>query len=154
MNVKKTKREALKEAKAWNPDAELVKADIFHSHPFFDPEDRVQVKYEMIRAREIERVPLKEACAQFCFTRESYRHILERFHAEGIKGLFERTRGRRGPIKAKEPVREFIREEYARNKGLSAEDLALLCSQKFDVAISQRTIFRVLEKRRGNKKKP
>jgi transposase len=154
MNAKKTKHEALKEAKAWNPQAELVKADIFHSHPFFDPEDRVQVKYEMIRAREIERVPLKEACAQFGFTRESYRHILERFRSEGIGGLFELKRGRKGPIKAKESVREFVCEEHARNKSLPAEDLAHRCYHEFGVTISRRTVFRILQKRIGNKKNP
>ncbi|UCG68119.1 MAG: hypothetical protein JSV09_09840 [Thermoplasmata archaeon] len=57
MNSKETKRQLLKEMKAWNLYPENVKAEIFHTHPFFDPEDKAQVKYEMMRARETEGIP-------------------------------------------------------------------------------------------------
>ena len=79
MSLEKPKRKILKQARAWNPHPERVKADLFKIHPFFDPEDKVQVKYEMLRAREVEGDGLSETCSKFGFSRESYRHILERF---------------------------------------------------------------------------
>lgn len=153
MNSKETKRQLLKEVKAWNLYPENVKAEIFHTHPFFDPEDKVQVKYEMMRARETEGIPLKQVCSQFGFTRESYRHILERFHSEGIGGLFERKRGRQRPVKAKEQIQDYIWSEHFRDKSLTADQLAQHCYQEFGVSISRRTVFRILEKHRRHKKK-
>ena len=43
------KTQALREAGALHPHPEAVRDDAFVSHPFFDPRDRVQVKYEMLR---------------------------------------------------------------------------------------------------------
>lgn len=140
--------------KAWNRKPERVKDENFHKHSFFDPEDKAQVKYEMLRAREAEGKPLNETCARFGFTRESYRHILNRFRCEGIGGLFERKRGRKGPVKAKEELRQFIRSEHAKEKTVTEEELLKNCYRKFGVTISRRTIFRILaEPEKGKKKR-
>ncbi|MBW8004093.1 MAG: helix-turn-helix domain-containing protein, partial [Planctomycetes bacterium] len=111
MNEREQKHQVLKQARALNAHPERVRAPLFTDHPFFDPEDRAQVKYEMLRVREVDGVLITEACRLYGFTRESYRHILARFRREGIKGLFERKRGRRGPLKATARVREFIHAE-------------------------------------------
>jgi len=154
MESKQKKRKVLVSMRAWNRKPEQVKADIFHKYPFFDPEDKAQVKYEMLRAREAEGNPLNETCARFGFTRESYRHILNRFRCEGIGGLFGRKRGRKGPVKAKEEVREFIRSEYAKEKTVTEKELLKKCSRKFGVTISRRTMFRILaEPEKGKKKR-
>jgi len=87
VSSRKSKRSALRELRAWNPHPEKVKAPLFASHAFFDPEDKAQVKYEMLRRREVETAPLEETCHEFGFTRESYRHLLERFRSEGISGI-------------------------------------------------------------------
>ena len=87
MSSQKSKRSALQQARAWNPDPEHVKADLFVTHPFFDPEDKAQVKYEMLRHREVDGTPLEVSCREFGFTRESYRHLLERFRSEGMGAL-------------------------------------------------------------------
>lgn len=153
MSSRKSKRSALHEVRAWNPHPERVKADLFASHPFFDPEDKAQVKYEMLRRREVETAPLELTCNEFGFTRESYRHILERFHSEGMGGLFERRRGRRNPLKANDEVRSFLRDERARDPSLGPKDLARLCQENTGVSISRRTIYRVLADAGGRKKK-
>lgn len=84
MNSKKSKREILRKVKALNLHPEKVKAEIFHTHPFFDPEERVQVKYEMLRARQVGGGALGKTCSEFGFSCENYRHILKRFFLEGI----------------------------------------------------------------------
>jgi transposase len=153
MSHEHNKRQFLKEHKAWNPRPARVKADIFQSHPFFDPEDKVQVKYEMLRARELEGAALSDTCSQFGFSRESYRHILEHFREEGVAGLFGHKRGRQGPVKATAPVRDFICSEHVRDNSLTAEELAQRCAQEFEIVISRRTVFRVLEEKDRDKKK-
>jgi transposase len=154
MNDRKLKRQVLRQARALNAHPERVRAPLFADHPFFDPEDKAQVKYEMLRAREVEGASITEACRLYGFTRESYRHILARFRQEGIVGLFERKRGRRGPLKATARVREFIRTERRRQAELSVEDLIKRCREQLGVILSRRTVFRILEAEEGGKKKP
>jgi transposase len=153
MESKQKKRKVLMIMKTWNRRPERVKAEIFHTHSFFDPEDMAQVKYEMLRAREAEGNPLNETCARFGFTRESYRHILNRFQSEGIGGLFGRKRGRKGPVKAKEELRQFIRSEHAKEETVTEQELLKSCYRKFGVTISRRTVFRILAETEKGKKK-
>lgn len=157
MDDREEKRHILKQARALNDHPERVRAPVFSRHPFFDPQDKVQVKYELLRAREVEGVSLTEACRLYGFTRESYRHILARFRAEGIKGLFERKRGRRGPVKATESVRTFLRAERENQEHLSVQELIERCQRELGVSLSRRTVFRILdaeEEENDGKKKP
>ena len=155
MNEEEEKRRILKQARALNAHPERVRARLFATHPFFDPEDKAQVKYEMLRAREVEGMPVTEACALYGFTRESYRHILHRFRLEGIGGFFERKRGRRGALKVTDRVREFIRAERERRPDMSARELIERCRLKLAVKLSRRTVFRILESQEDrSKKKP
>lgn len=161
VSSRKSKRNALQELRAWNPHPEKVKTPLFSSDPFFDPEDKAQVKYEMLRRREIETAPLEVTCNQFGFTRESYRHILERFRSEGMGGLFEHKRGRRKPLKANDEVRRLLRIEHTEDPSLGPDELARHCQEKMGVTLSRRTIYRVLadegekkKKRRAKKPRP
>jgi len=43
------KSRALQQAGSLHPHPEQVKDELFLTHPFFDPRDLVQVKYEMLR---------------------------------------------------------------------------------------------------------
>ena len=153
MSLEKPKRKILKQARAWNPHPERVKADLFKIHPFFDPEDKVQVKYEMLRAREVERDGLSETCLKFGFSRESYRHILERFRLEGLAGLFGHKPGRKGPVKATERVADFIHGERSRDASLSADELVSRCGEECGVSLSRRTVFRIIAATQESKKK-
>lgn len=159
MSSRKSKRSALRELRAWNPHPEKVTAELFASDPFFDPEDRAQVKYEMLRRREVETAPLEVTCNEFGFTRESYRHILERFRSQGMGGLFERKRGRKKPLKANDEVRMLLRSEHAQDPSLGPDELARHCQEKIGVSLSRRTIYRVLadegeRKKKRRRKKP
>jgi transposase len=153
MSDREQKRQVLKQARALNAHPERVRAPAFSTHPFFDPEDKAQVKYEMLRAREVEGASLTEACRLYGFTRESFRHILARFRREGIRGLFDLKRGRREALKATAQVREFIRSERQRQREVSAEQLMERCRAELGVALSRRTVFRILEQEVGSKKK-
>lgn len=157
MDSREEKRQILKQARALNEHPEQVRAPLFSRHPFFDPYDKVQVKYELLRAREVEGVSLTEACRRYGFTRESFRHILARFQAEGISGLFDRKRGRRGPVKATEAVRAFLRAERERQDHPSVQQLIERCHSELGVNVSRRTVFRILDAEQEDadgKKKP
>ena len=48
------KRQFLEEVGALHLHPERVRAELFERHRFFDPLDKVQVKYEMLRAHAVE----------------------------------------------------------------------------------------------------
>lgn len=153
MSSKTSKRRALQEVRAFNPHPEQVKAQRFETDPFFDPGDRVQVKYEMLRQREVERAPLVESCREFGFTRESYRQILDRFRSEGMGGLFGRKPGRRQPVKVNESVRTWLRNEHAQDESLGADELAQRLEEQSGVLLSRRSVYRALADVEKRKKK-
>jgi transposase len=139
-----SKRNALREAGAFNIQPRRVSDPLFERHAFFDPCDKAQVKYEMLRRREVENEPLQQTCRRFGFTRESYRQILERFRREGIRGLFDRKRGRKGPIKVDERVRRFLHREHQQHPELGVDDLVRRCGDEVGVWLSRRSVYRVL----------
>ena len=144
MSKRKIKRQALKEAGALNSHAERVRDPLFETHPFFDPEDKAQVKYEMLRARELDEEQLQETCKRFGFTRESYRQILERFRSWGMFGLFDRKRGRKGPLKIDAKVRQFLQGEREKHPDCDVDDLMRRCEEETGVSLSRRSVYRVL----------
>lgn len=66
------KLSSLRAHRALNPRPENVTDEAFRSgNSFFDCRDLVQVKYEMLRRVEVDRIPAKRAAAVFSFSRPS-----------------------------------------------------------------------------------
>ena len=66
------KSDYLAAAGALNPHPEDVRADVFQRHRFFDPLDKVQVKYEMLRAHAVDGQSVASVAAAFGFSRETF----------------------------------------------------------------------------------
>jgi len=91
MAKKKDKRKFLEAAGALKTDPERVKDEKFHRQDeFFDPIDKVQVKYEMLRSHGVDGESVTEAARRFGYTRESFYQSMERLETEGILGLVDR----------------------------------------------------------------
>ena len=54
MTKRHPKRQFLEEAGALHRAPDRVRAELFERHRFFDPLDKIQVKYEMLRAHAVE----------------------------------------------------------------------------------------------------
>ena len=139
-----SKHDALRDAGALNTEPERVSDPLFEQHSFFDPSDKAQVKYEMLRRREVDHESLQDTCRYFGFTRERYRQIMARFRSQGILGLFDRKRGRKGPVKVDERVRRFLRREHEQHPELGVDELVRRCADDAGVALSRRSVYRVL----------
>jgi hypothetical protein len=63
------KSDHLRKSATLNPHPEQVKDALFQSHPFFDPRDLVQIKYEMLRRVMIDGQTVEAAAAAFGFSR-------------------------------------------------------------------------------------
>src|SRR5262245_36948573 len=77
-----SKKKALLASGTLNPHPQDVRSELFKMD-FFDPCDRAQVKYEMLRAHSVDGDPVAEACRQFGFSRESFYQIQQAFSELG-----------------------------------------------------------------------
>jgi transposase len=154
MGKKDKKEEFLEAAGALNPKAQQVKDQKFSlPHGFFDPRDKIQVKYEMLRAHEVDGESVSEAAPCFGYTRESFYTSKERFETEGIPGLVDRKRGRKGPDKLTEEILEFLRRSKRRDPRLSGARLCEMVTERYGVELHKRTVEKAVAGRMVGQKK-
>lgn len=146
------KRKMLLVSRTLNPDPDAVKSDLFKME-FFDPHDRAQVKYEMLRAHEVEAEPVAEACRWFGFSRESFYQIQKAFREQGFRALLPAKRGRKGPIKLKGEILQFARQKRKQNPDLGPGRLAALIGERYGVALHRTTVLRGMKKKNGNRRR-
>jgi len=146
------KRRALKEQGAWNGRPEVVTAELFVSHPeFFDPEDRLQVRYELLRGPARGEITVAEACRAFGVSRQTFYTLRRAFEARGIAGLVEGKRGRKGPLKASVEVVEFVRQARSEDATVSGAELARRVQADFGINLHRRTVERLMVPKSGGR---
>jgi len=106
---------------------------------FFFPLDKVQVKYEMLRAHLLDRVPVVRAADEHGYSRAAFYLVVEAFEEEGMKGLLDDKRGRRGPLKVTPAILELVRAD----PDLSGAKLARAVADRFGVVLHRRTLERL-----------
>ena len=84
MSKRHPKRQFLEEAGALHRHPDRVRARIFQVHRFFDPLDKVQVKYEMLRAHAVDGRRVVAVSEEFGFSRETYYTTLAASEAGGV----------------------------------------------------------------------
>lgn len=140
------KKKALLASGTLNPHPEAVQSKLF-TLDFFDPRDRAQVKYEMLRAQRVEGVTVVEACRRFGFSRESFYQISEAFNQRGFNALLPEKRGRKGPVKLKGEVLAFALEKKRGNPDIDPGQLAVQIAQRFGVEMHRTTVMRGIKKK-------
>jgi transposase len=120
----------------------------FHQGEFFDPEDLVQVKYEMLRRVRVEGQSVAQAATQCGFSRVAYYQILAAFQREGLAGLVSKRPGPRHAHKLSAVVLEFIDHELAGKTSLQTPELVQRVRKKFGLSVHSRSIERALARRR------
>jgi transposase len=141
------KKRALIASGTLNPHPEDVRSDLFKMD-FFDPCDRAQVKYEMLRAHSLDGDPVAEACRQFGFSRESFYQIQQAFAQLGFASFLPGKRGRKGPVKLKGELLQFALEKKLENPGMDPAQLAALIQQRYGIEIHRTTVMRAMKKKR------
>jgi transposase len=121
-----------------------VKANLFQKQPdFFNPLDRGQVKYEMLRAHSHEGRFITRVCKEFGYSRESFYQALEAFRKEGIAGLVDKPKGKNKPDKVTPEIIGYV--IYQRAKfALSGAEIAENIFEEFNLRLHKRTVERIL----------
>jgi len=129
---------ALSEAGLLHANPLAVRAALFTGGAeFFLPEDKVQVKYEMLRAHLVDGQPVTDAAAAHGYSRAAFYLVLASFSESGMSGLLDDARGRRGPVKLRAEIVAFIRDSTA-GPGELVEQVA----DRYGVRLHRRTIER------------
>ncbi len=104
-----TRREALEVSGLVHPRPEAVTATLFAAgDPFFLTLDKVQVKYEMLRAHALDGDTVTAAAAAHGYSRAEFYLVAAAFEQAGMTGLLDERRGRKGPTKLTAEVRAFL----------------------------------------------
>ena len=145
-----SKRKTLRSLGALHHHPEQVRDELFQQDGFFDPQDLVQVKYEMLRRVRVEHKPIRRAALDFGFSRPSVYQARDAFEKAGLPGLLPAKRGPRSAHKMDDAVMAFVREELLADPALRAAGLAERIRARFRIGVHPRTIERAL--RRHEKK--
>lgn len=143
---------ALRAAHAANPRPLAVTDRVFTSgNPFFDPQDLVQVKYEMLRRVQQEGQSVTHTAATFGFSRPSFYEAQTAFQQAGLPGLLPQRPGPRRAHKLSAEVVAALEQALNREPGLRAPQLARLVQQRFGLVVHPRSVERALARQ---KKRP
>jgi transposase len=144
------KTAALRSRRALNPRPEAVTDPAFLSgNPFFDRNDLVQVKYEMLRRVRHEALPVGRAAAAFGFSRPSFYAARAVFDRDGLAGLVPRRPGPRRAHKLSDAVVEVLARRLADDPSTTSTGLAQLVAERFGVRVHPRSVERALARRKG-----
>lgn len=143
---KRSKTDALLEEGTLNPAPHKVRDPKFHGSEFFDPQDAVQVRYELLRRVSIDKVTVTEASEEYGVSRPTYYQAKANFDAAGIAGLVPAKPGPRGPHKLDEDVLTFLQGQLVPGEPVRARELARLIHRDLNIELHPRTIERALKK--------
>jgi transposase len=153
MNASKdAKRRLLRQQGVLHPHPEAVTAALFQDSSFFDPDDLIQVKYEMLRRVDAEQVPVSQAAHEAGLSRPSFYQAQAVLQQSGLAGLIPHKPGPHGAHKLTAPVLDFLDRQRASQPDLKFAELARLVQQQLGVTVHPRTIERVLSRRQKKRR--
>ena len=146
---------------------ELTEAGLLHANPaavvsplftgggeFFLAADKVQVKYEMLRAHFVDGHAVTATCAAFGYSRQTFYILRARLARRGIAGLRDGRPGRVGPVKCTPEVVDFLHAQRAADPTLSIPALIEGLVQQCGVRLHRRTVERLIGRHVGKKNSP
>ncbi len=140
---------ALRRHHALNPRPQAVSDPAFTSgNPFFDRDDLVQVKYEMLRRVRQEGQRVSQSAAAFGFSRPSFYEAQAVFEEGGLPALIPQRPGPRRAHKLSEEVVETLERALAEDGSLNSARLAQLVHEQFGLRVHPRSVERALARSR------
>src|ERR1035437_3999096 len=132
------KRQSLRRHGTLNPHPEAVSHPLFHNSDFFDSDDLMQVKYEMLRQVHIDKGSISESAQAFGFSRPSFYQAQAALQQDGVFGLLPHRRGPQGGHKLTTEVMEFVAEQRSADSSLTPEQLAEAIQRRFRIQVHPR----------------
>jgi len=111
MDPRDAKTRLLRQQGVLHPHPEAVTAALFQNSSFFDPNDLIQVKYEMLRRVEAEQIPASRAAHEAGLSRPSFYQAQTALERDGLAGLIPQKPGPHGAHKLTAPVLDFLNRQ-------------------------------------------
>jgi transposase len=146
--ARETKLDRLRHLGALNSRPQAVRAPWFQGSGFFDSNDLVQVKYEMLRHARQDGLNKAQAAALFGLSRPTYYQAEAAFEREGIAGLLPRARGPKSAHKLTDDVMQLIEQHLHAGGPLRARSLAALVQSKLGIRVHPRSIERAMTRKK------
>ena len=144
------KHQQLRASGTLNRNPKRVKDPLFSAHAFFDAQDLVQVKYEMLRGVLHDGRSITEAAAAFGFSRPAFYKAKRALEEGGLAGLVPAKTGPRQAHKLSDEVMAFVLAAGERDPTLDSKRMAERIASQFGLTVHPRSIERAL----ARKKKP
>jgi transposase len=147
-DLRQTKRSVLREQGTLNPRPKAVQHESFRGNEFFDPEDLVQVKYEMLRQVDVDKQTVSQAAKTFGFSRPSFYQAQATFQEAGLAGLLPQKRGPRSGHKLTPELMQFVAQLRLTEPEISSPQIAERIAQRFNLSVHPRSIDRQLQRQK------
>ena len=144
-SMKKT--DILKENGTFNHQSDKVTADDFRHGIFFDPQDLVQVKYEMLRSVAKDNLSVSEASKKYGLSRQTYYINKEAVEKAGIMALIPQKPGPKHATKLTDDGKTFIDSFVQSHPKATLKDINEALAQNTGITVHLRTIQRYLSKK-------
>jgi len=138
------KAEALARDGALNPDPEAVRDPLFLDNPFFDADDLVQVRYEMVRRHRVDRMPVSDVASVFGVSRPTFYKAQSTLAEHGLVGLIPRQRGPKGGHKLSAEVLAYIDQLKATQPDVTVPQCVDAIAARFGVRVHRRSLERAM----------
>ena len=148
----KSKLKALRDRGCLNPRPEGVSDELFVTADFFDPNDLLQVKYEMVRRVCTEGQPVSHAARNFGVSRPTVYQALSAFEHGGLAGLQPQKPGPRRAHKLSDEVVDFLVGILADTPQTGTGDLVVGVQERFGLTVHPRSIERALARRKKKRR--
>ena len=119
------------------------------SHPFFDPRDRVQVKYEMVRRHRVDGRPVTEIAARFGVSRQTFYQNRGRVRGARNPRVVPKRPGPKGAHKCTDAVVDYVERWHAGEDVQPDEPLTAAVARRFGVSIHARSLDRAVARRKN-----
>ncbi len=140
------KMQALGQNGTLNKNAARTVDPKFRNMAFFDPNDIVQVKYEMLRSAQKDGVGVLKASKAFGFSRITFYKTEKAFKKLGLAGLIPKKKGPRRAHKLSGEVMEFVRELLERKPDIRSSGIRQEIKDRFDLTVHKRSIERAINR--------
>lgn len=141
------KLQALRRSGTLNPSPEAVRHPLFAGSVFFDPNDLLQTKYEMLRSIQVEGRSIAGTAAEFGLSRPTVYEVQAHFKARGLEGLLPAKRGPKHPHKLTPEVMRAVLRWSAEQPEMGAAELTARVKERWGVTVHSRTLEKALANR-------
>lgn len=149
--MENNKVKQLKLQRSFNKNGQKLRDETYLSSDFFDPNDVIQVKYEMLRKVEFEKQPISKVSALFGFSRVAYYKAKKDLKEGGLSNLTNKTMGPKRSHKLNQEILDFVISSRKDDSTLTLKTILDSIKVEFNVVIHRRTLERALAKSESKK---